>query len=343
MTSSPSRVPVFSSFAAGWSFLFLRIHRLVLRLWLPVGLLYLLQIAEMTPQALIASAQASVEQVLLAFLLHLTVTVFIVAGAYRAAFGEEHRFFLGRLELGPDEVRLLFAKLGLWLTFGLLYFGSFVVTEYILIVLMNAGIIVSDIAGIPRGELTWLQELIEAEPFISFGMLALFAIVMGWLGLRYTLVFASIVAERRFIIFDALALTKNNTWRLSFLAVLLWLSLMLVMKGPFIAAGVLSYDLASADEGSAFDVLNLMTTYDLGPPLQFDAPDNAQPTPPSTSENPFYNAPPSETEKQGIALPNWLAPLITVLGNVLWQIVFAGALAHAYRSVASPARSNRLG
>ena len=126
MNSAPSRVPVFASFAAGWTFLFTRFHRLVLRLWLPLGLLYLLQINGLTPQALLASGQASQGALFMLFCLHLSVTIFVIASAYRVAFGEEHRFFLARLEVGPDEVRLLLAKLGLWLAVAvMLLSGTF--------------------------------------------------------------------------------------------------------------------------------------------------------------------------------------------------------------------------
>ena len=334
--STQSRVPVFSSFVAGWVFLIIKFPQLVRRLILPVGVLWLLQVAGWTPQGAIAN-QSGELAFLITFIIHLAATCFVIAGAYRVAFGEDKRFFLAHLELGPDEVRVLLAKLGIWGVYAVLLIGGALVTQNLFGILQVVGFLLGQAPEEVAEQV--IQELSFVVIAFQFGPSLLLSLLMIWFALRFTLVFAGIIAERTFRPFHFMGLMARNTWRMAFLWVLLWLSLIIAMKVPLIVLGAPGFSADQLSDAANAQTQTLLTTFDLGPPLVFDA---ATTTPPVNDPDspPVFNPDTSDGPR---VWPAWIAPVITVLGNVLWQIVFAGALAHAYRAVTARPDGTRLG
>jgi hypothetical protein len=238
-TSLLGKVPVWACLKAGWVFLFTRFGAIAARVWLAAILLSILE------ARLSIVPTGDVSDQLLATLqwlsgAYLLIYVFVLASLYSLALGAPQRPFLAGLAIGPDELRFLFVVVIYLVIVGVLALGAVIVGRQLIGLVGMSG----DIAQLGTQEaitnLRWFDDMNWLQRIVGFAPLAVAAVIGLWFSTRYALVPLHVIAVRRLAIFDAMALTKGNTWRL--LLLMLLLGLVLVVFGYAVLAG---FDLVS--------------------------------------------------------------------------------------------------
>jgi hypothetical protein len=310
----PTRISVGGSFVAGWKFLFTKGHRLAARLWLPTALLALWDMGGLgaghSGRSLLAMWLTTPD-----LIITLALNAILITGAYSLAEGmrkarEPDTVTLAELRLGVDDLHVFLAKLALWLVVIFVGLGAVIIGRQILSSLSGAGFLVQIARQAGEGGVQWAKDLNTLAWVVLLAPISFAAIILTWLATRYALVFAHIIAVGRLKLFDALAFTKGNSWRIlllwAFLALSIVIFLTLIAFGLILIAEIIRQDsgtLASAGDGMPRE---------FGHALKANRPAN----------------------------PDWLLPYVPwalAAGTLVWQSVFAGAFSHAYRRVTGAA------
>jgi hypothetical protein len=302
-----AKVPVAASWAAGWGLLLGKLHRLIPQIWVPVVLLFLI---EQSNALTLAARAGRADRVYEIFGLETALYALIGVSAYAVALGRAGRFTLARLEIGPAEFRYLVAKLVFWGIFFALLLGAAVIGGKLAGVLKGLNQVISGASG-SADDVTWLRELTWLGRLALYGPATVAGLIFAWFSARFALVFPQACDGGRLAVFRAMALTKRNSWRLAWLYLLLGLSILAVL-------GIVAY------------VVGFHAS-DLGIDLGKSAP--ATPAPPAGGDGYTFGGSSGTFAANARSAPKWAAPLVIVLAGTIWQIVFAGALAHAYRAV----------
>jgi hypothetical protein len=302
-----AKVPVAASWAAGWGLLLGKPHRLIPQIWVPVVLLFLIQ----QSNALTLAARAGrIDRIYEIFGLETALYALIGASAYAVALGRAGRFTLARLEIGPAEFRYLIAKFVFWSILFALLLGAAVVGGKIAGVFKGLNQVISS-ASAAADDATWMRELTWLGYFALYGPATVAGLIFAWFSARFALVFPQACDEGRLAVFRAMTLTKRNSWRLAWLFVLLGVSI-------------------AALFGIVLSVIGIGAS-DLGIDFGKSAP--ATPALPAGAGEYTFGRNGGASAASVQSIPKWVPPLAIVLAGTIWQIVFAGALAHAYRAV----------
>jgi hypothetical protein len=302
-----AKVPVAASWAAGWGLLLGKAHRLIPQIWVPVGLLFLI---EQSNALTLAARAGRADRVYEIFGLETALYALIGVSAYAIALGRAGRFTLARLEIGPAEFRYLVAKLVFWAIFFALLLGAAVIGGKLAGVLRGLNQVISGASG-TADDATWLRQLTWLGLFALYGPAAIAGLIFAWFSARFALVFPQACDGGRLAVFRAMALTKRSSWRLAWLYILLGVSIAVLL-------------------GIVLSVLGISAS-DLGIDLGKGAP--ATPAPPAGGEGYTFGGSSWTSAAKVQSVAKWMPALVIVLAGTIWQIVFAGALAHAYRAV----------
>lgn len=302
----PPKIPIGKCWAAGWGLLFTRLHRLVPQIWLPVLALFLSEHDNALGRTLKVCTQGPCKLPPLIGVTGFEILMYglIGASAYAVAFGRFDRWTLARLEIGAAEIRYFLAKL----IFTLVFYGLFIGASSFALKIVNF-LILRDVIATGNPEMTtaeWIKSLGPVAWTTISSPLIFAALMLAWFGARFSLVFPAACAEGRFAFFDAMGLTRRNAWHVAGLFVVVALSLLVAFGAVW---GVLGLP---ADSGS-------LTGGATQAPTQLYT----------------FGAPAATPAMKQVA--SWAVPLGLILMGTVWQIVFAGAFAQAYKAVAPKA------
>lgn len=287
---------------AGWSLLFTRLPSLFAVVLIPAILAYGLETSAF------AEKIAKSNQLVNIFglqLLNVALYSLMAVGAYAVAFGKLGGRALLHLHVGRAELNFFGAKLIFWGFLFLMYVGASIVAQQILIVLKSTDAVISA-ASAQASDAEWVRQLTLLGAVALYGPLAIAATVFMWFGARFALVFPYTMATGRLRVFEAMALTKRRSWSLFALLGSLGAQLIAIYMLAGWYGGFGPYGLANRSAAKA-------------PPA-------------AVSQYVFgKSAAPAGVKKP---IPKWVDPVSLVLLGAVWQIVFAGALASAYRDLA---------
>lgn len=293
------KIEVDACWFAGWGLLLTRSHRLLPQIWLPMLALFWIDTAIVpgAAQAALRLSKPAPMGLIGATLMEAMAYALIASSAYAVAFNRFDRWTLARLEIGAPELRYFAANILQMLVFYGLLIGAAVTAVRVMGFLAIRDVIATANPALSTAE--WIKSLGPGGWAAIFSPLVVAALVFVWFATRYALVFPSVVAENRFPLFEAMALTKRNSWRLFALFILL---------------------------GISFGLAAWVVTSFLHVPLDQYWKD-AQSAEVSSRASSFMITP----EKKAPLVS--MGALVTVALGAAWQILVAGALARAYRSV----------
>jgi len=298
-----TKISIDECWRAGFGLLFTRLHRLVPQIWLPALALFLIEKDNLLGRMMKGCTLGSCKLPSILGVTGFEILMYglIGASAYAVAFGRYDRWTLARLEIGAPELRYFLTKLIFTLMFYGLLIGASVFVVKIVGFLILREVIVTANPALTNAQ--WVAGLGPVGWAAIFSPLAFAGLIFAWFGVRFSLVFPAAFAEGRFAFFDAMALTKRNSWHLLGLYIVLGLSLLIAF---WVAWGLLGLPTDTA--GMTGNATQAPTQF-----YTFGAPAAAQPAV-------KHVAP-------------WAVPLALVVMGTVWQIVFAGALARAYKTV----------
>ncbi len=294
-------VPVLDSLKAGWRFFFLHFRQIAARLWFTAVLLAIIEY--------VARANTSVG--LGISLAYIFLYLFAFANLYALALGSPlQRPVLAGFAVGPDELRFFFVTLIYFVVAALLLVGAYLIGRQLVDYLSVSG----DIAKLanPRSleGIRWFQEMPLLQRLVFLAPIAFAAIVILWLSARYVFVPLHVIAVRKLAIFNALALTKGNSWRLFLL--MLALGFILFGVGWAIQNAVIGVERLLID-GAQKAIHHGAGTFASGHHSVF---------------------------KTGVArpVPEWIAPVVLTFTNLMAAAVTVGTLSFAYKKVTAAAQ-----
>jgi hypothetical protein len=307
-------VPVWASLTAGWAFLFTNIPRILARIWLAVIVLAVLDARLSIDIDLNRMSADAFADLLLFGLIHLLLYALVAASLSSLALGVRERPVIAGLAIGPDELRFLATIAAFFLIAAMLLLGAAIVASQIARLLAYSGGIAQLSMPDSASDIQWLKDLQPIAALVWLGPLTLAALIVVWLGLRYLFVPFHVIALRRLAIFDGLAITKHNTWRLFGLILLLGVTLTLVGRGVVFALDALTGTHVLAGAGDVITGAVLA----LGEYVAAVAPGHQS----------------ARLVEHPLELPSWVAPLLRTLFNLVALTVTTGALARAYQRAA---------
>lgn len=295
-------IPVGAAWWAGWSLLFTRLPRLLPLVLIPALLAYGLDTSDW------AAKIARSDQIVNVFglqLLNVALYSLIGVGAYTVALGRIEGRALLHVHVGRAELNFYAAKVVFWTILFVMYVGAAVTAQQLLAFLKGTDAVIST-ASAQASDAEWARQLTLLGLVAVYGPLSIGALVFLWFGARFALVFPHAMATGRLRIFEAMALTKRRSWSLFALLGSLGLQLVVLYSLAGWYGGFGPYGLANRNAAKA--------------------------QPSAVSQYVFGKSAKSAAAKAK-PLPSWVEPLSLVLLGTVWQIVFAGALARAYREV----------
>lgn len=295
-------IPIAGAWWAGWMLLFTRLPSLLPLVLIPALLAYGLDTSAW------AAKIARSNQILNVFglqLLNVALYALIGVGAYSVALGKTEGRALLHVHVGRAELGFFGAKIVFWTILFVMYVGAAVTAQQVAAILKGMDAVIST-ASAQASDAEWARQLTLLGLAAVYGPLSIGALVFTWFGARFALVFPHAMATGRLRIFEAMALTKRRSWSLFALLGSLGLQLVVLYSLAGWYGGFGPYGLANR---------------------------NAAKEEPSAVSQYVFGKSTSATAKAK-PLPAWVEPLSLVVLGTVWQIVFAGALAHAYRAVA---------
>jgi len=308
-----AKVPIWESLAAGWVFLFGRFPSISARVWVAAVVLAILD-ARLSVKIDAGSVDPSTTNTYLWLsLAYVALYLLVAASLYSLALGVRQKPILAGFAVGPDELRFILAIMIFAVIAIVLLIGGILVGQQVAQFVSYSGGIAELTSKSELDDLQWFKDMSLLEIITRFGPLAIAGLIALWLGFRYTFVPLHVLEVHRLAIFDGLALSKGNTWRLVLLVLLLFVALVVVALALVIGLEAASGAqlVASADDG-------LVT----GARALGDSPLN-----PGHHTHNAMALPPR-------ALPEWLASLISTVINLMAIAVGAGTLAYAYKKAA---------
>ncbi|MFZ1989731.1 MAG: hypothetical protein WAW96_08160 [Alphaproteobacteria bacterium] len=294
--STPARVPVLASLKAGWVFFFTRFKQIAARLWLAAVVLAVIEFY--------ARAPGAGPDVVLA-LVYIFLYLFAFASLYVLALGApQQRPVIAGFAIGPDELRFFLTTLIYLVIAGVLIGGAYRVGYQLAQWVSISGDVAKLANPTSLDDVRWFQDMPRVQQIVLTAPLGFAAVILLWFSTRYVFVPLHVVAVRKLAIFDALALTKHNTWRLLLLMVLL--GLILAGVGFALTSAISTIELALID--SARNVMHGGT---------------------------FAGGHHSLLKTDALrAQPQWIAPATLTFINLMAVSVIVGTLSHAYQKVA---------
>jgi hypothetical protein len=291
------KVAIDKAWFAGWKLLFTQLHRIVPQIWVPAVILVFIELGGWQTRVI---RSGDVPGVAGEVAIEVVLYALIAVGAYDIAFGRFDRWTIARLAVGGAELRYLLAKLVFWAVLaGLLYGGVYFGARILVFLRLR------DILVYPNPSLTdaqWIKQIGVGGWTAICAPVAFAALVFAWFGTRFSLSFPAACSGDGLSPLAATRLSGRNSWHLTGLFLLLAFSLVVLF-------GIIS------------SVIGLPDIYKA-----------VQQSSASSATSMFGNS--------GLSAPGVLqknAKLIVALSQVsfgtIWQIVFAGALAKAYRAV----------
>lgn len=302
------RVPILSSLGAGWVFLFTSLWRMLPRIWVPLALLVGLEL--IYKSIAIHSPLGDVVYMSATFLLY----ALILSVAYRIALGEKLRPLLAVLRLGGDELRLFAATLVFSIITILMLAGAALVGQTVGAYFMESGIFIQQAASKGAQEVQWLHDIGNINNASVLVAVSLAACVLLWFSVRYSLVSAHAIAVRRLAVFEAMAITKHNAWRMFLL--------LLLVGASFAFVGVAVFALFQM---SSFDFV-----------AEIKAPSLGGGSGGTGAGNQMFNPKVKDT---AFELPGWVGTALQTGAMLALNLVLVGALANAYQHMTGRARS----
>lgn len=298
--SAPGGVPVWSSLKAGWIFFFTNFRQIAMRLWFTAILLAVIEYVE-------RGANASPD--LAVSLGYIFLYLFVFANLYALALsGPAQRPVIAGFAIGPDELRFFLTTFIYFAIAFLLIKGADLIGKQLA---DNVGGITGDIVKLSNpksfADIRWFEELPRVQQVVYAMPVFLAGLVLLWFSTRYVFVPLHVIAVRKLAIFDALALTKGNSWRLLWLMVLL--GLILFGVGWAIQNAVARVEWLFID--SAEKAMHAAGVFASGHHSVFK----------SATARP---------------VPTWIAPVVLTFTNLMAAAVTVGTLSHAYKKAAQP-------
>ena len=288
-------VPVWGSLKAGWVFFFVKFRQIAMRLWLTAIILaiieYLTRLATASPD-------------LLTSLAYLFLYFFAFANLYALALGGAlQRPVIAGFAIGPDELRFfLTTVIYLVIVFIMLKGAQLIGKE----LADQVGGISGDIAKLSNptsvDDVRWFTELPVVQQVVYAAPICLAGVVLLWFSTRYVFVPLHVIAVRKLAIFDAMALTKGNSWRL----------LLLMVALTFILLGV------------GWAIQNAVTFIEQ---LMVEAAQNAIHSSGAVIAGHHSLFKPAAIRP----VPQWIGPVVVTFTDLMAVAVIVGTLSFAYR------------
>ena len=293
---APARVPVLASLRAGWVFFFTRFKQIAMRLWLAAIILAFIEFYSRAPGAGPDAVLA---------LIYIFLYFFAFASLYVLALGPpQQRPIIAGFAIGPDEMRFFITTLIYFVIAALLLVGAYRVGYQLAQWVSISGDIAKLSEPTSLDDVRWFGEMPLVQQIALTAPIGFAGLVLLWFSTRYVFVPLHVIAVRKLAIFDALALTKHNTWRLLLLMVLLALTLAGV--GYALTSAISAIEQAMID--SARNVMHGGT---------------------------FAGGHHSLLKTQELrSEPGWIAPVTLTFINLMAASVIVGTLSHAYQKVA---------